>query len=972
MTRAPSALTSLVKAGFANLSESRGRLEELGCEASDFSPAADPDLALKTIHALEEKSPQAWRALWAKPTARQRLVLLTGASSGLGDFLHRHVEQWNVVSGSLKRPLDAERYGAVLQEALEGKEGDDAVVALRVAYRRELCRIALWDSSAASPLEVVDVVARALSDLAGAALENALYLARQTHDVPAEKVPLAIIGMGKAGARELNYLSDVDVIYVTEVPEGEDPDRVMTSAHNLARDTARYLTEFGVEPGLWEVDANLRPEGKDGALVRTLDSHLSYYQRWAKDWEFQALIKARGLAGDKDLARRYREALEPLIWAASTRPGFVEQVQRMRERVSAHIPAEEVDYQIKLGPGGLRDIEFTIQLLQLVHGAHDDQVRDLDTLGALTSLTQAGYVGRAEAAEFDHAYRTLRVLEHRIQLQALARSHLMPREEEAVRVLARATKLADTATDLVTLWRGVQRQVRGLHERIFYRPLLSAVADLGEGAAELTSDQAALRLQASGFRDPRGALHHIAALTGGVSRRAAIQKNLLPVLLRWLAEGTDPDGGLLAFRKLSDDLGEAYWFLRMLRDSSGAAKRLTRALSTSGFVAKLFGRVPEGAAWLDNDEDLIPRERSALRDEVRATLERHKGDQGAAKKALRGMRRRELLRIALSSMVGVSDNARVAEALTGLACEFLAGILSLARTPEDGIEFAIIAMGRFGGGELSFGSDLDVVYVFRDNGAGANASQVAAEIVKNITLLSEDVLFSVDLDAGLRPEGKNGPLVRSLEAFSQYYQRWALGWEAQALLRAASCVGEESLQDDFLEMAAPYRYPVSFSDDQAREIRRIKARVEAERLPQGADSSRHLKLGRGSLSDVEWAIQLLQLQHGHQYPDIRTPSTLVAMERMVEHGLLERRDSEELGEAWTLASQIRSALALFGAHSTDVLPTDRVGLEGAARLMGYPSGSASELEDRYLRVTRRSRVVFERVFYGKSAGGLGG
>jgi len=323
-------------------------------------------------------------------------------------------------------------------------------------------------------------------------------------------------------------------------------------------------------------------------------------------------------------------------------------------------------------------------------------------------------------------------------------------------------------------------------------------------------------------------------------------------------------------------------------------------------------------------------------------------------------------------MVGVSDNARVAEALTGLACEFLAGILSLARTPEDGIEFAIIAMGRYGGGELSFGSDLDVVYVFRDNGAGANASQVAAEIVKNITLLSEDVLFPVDLDAGLRPEGKNGPLVRSLEAFSQYYQRWALGWEAQALLRAASCVGEESLQDDFLEMAAPYRYPVSFSDDQAREIRRIKARVEAERLPQGADSSRHLKLGRGSLSDVEWAIQLLQLQHGHQYPDIRTPSTLVAMERMVEHGLLERRDSEELGEAWTLASQIRGALALFGAHSTDVLPTDRVGLEGAARLMGYPSGSASELEDRYLRVTRRSRVVFERVFYGKNAGGLGG
>jgi len=239
--------------------------------------------------------------------------------------------------------------------------------------------------------------------------------------------------------------------------------------------------------------------------------------------------------------------------------------------------------------------------------------------------------------------------------------------------------------------------------------------------------------------------------------------------------------------------------------------------------------------------------------------------------------------------------------------------------------------------------------------------------VRDIARLSEDVLFPVELDAGLRPEGKNGPIVRSLDAYAAYYERWALGWEAQALLRAAPYVGDASLTEDFMAMAAPFRYPDSFLDDQVREIRRIKARVEAERLPQGADASRHLKLGRGSLSDVEWGVQLLQLQHGHAHPDIRTASTLQALEAIGAHSLLSASDISQLTEAWLLASRIRTALALFGEPSTDVLPSDRAGLEGAARLMGFPPRSASALEETYLRVTRRSRSVFERVFYGKEA-----
>ncbi len=963
MTRERSTLQVLAKAGFSDLSAAQERLGNLGWEPGVFERSADPDASLAACLALRDAHPRSWTALVKTSRARDALIVLTGMSQGLTDFLLRRPEQWTLFAEPLTVLPAAQGWVELFSSVTQALEPTEAVVALRVQYRKNLCQLALFDALAEDPRQVLPQVAACLADMAGACLEVALEIARRQHSLPAEEVPLAIIGMGKTGARELNYLSDVDVIYVTEVPEGAPSETVLQGATLLARETARNLMEFGAEPGLWEVDANLRPEGKDGALVRTLESHLAYYDRWASDWEFQALLKARPIAGDKNLGERYVEALHPLVFGASQRPGFVEQVQRMRERVTSNIPADERDRQVKLGPGGLRDIEFTIQLLQLVHGANDESIRQRDTLGALRALSHAGYVGRVEAEEFDGAYRTLRLLEHRIQLGSMVRSHVMPEGEEDLRLLARRTGLADTAEGVGEVWRTTRRHVRSLHEKLFYRPLLSAVASLDESGSSLTSSQAALRLGASGFVNPEGALHHLAALTQGVSRRAAIQRALLPVILQWLAEGTDPDGGLLAFRNLSENLGEAYWFLRMLRDSSGAAKRLTQVLSTSGFVQKLFARVPEGAEWLDDDEDLVPRSLDSLAEEVQATLQRHRVDSDAAAGALRTFRRRELLRLALGSILGISETSTTAAGLTDLAAAHVEGLLSLAREGVTGVDFAVISMGRLGGREIGFSSDLDVLWVYQDAGAGDQAGALADAIVRDVKKYGEDVLFPLELDAGLRPEGKNGPLVRSLEAYEQYYQRWALGWEAQALLRAAHCAGDEDLAARFLDMAAPYRYPQEFGPDQARDIRRIKARVEAERLPQGTDPSRHVKLGRGSLSDVEWLIQLLQLQHGHTHPEIRTPSTISALAALSECGLLSNEDATQLETAWTLASGIRTALALFGSRSTDVLPDDRVGLEGAARLMGYPPLSASVLEDQYLRATRRARAVFERVFY---------
>src|SRR5699024_8646244 len=292
-------------------------------------------------------------------------------------------------------------------------------------------------------------------------------------------VRLAVLGMGKLGGAELNYVSDVDVIYVVEPSGNTSEAEAVRSGTKLAARLAAMCSMPSAEPPLWEVDAGLRPEGRNGPLVRTLASHITYYQRWAKTWEFQALLKARPVAGDAELGRAYSEAITPMVWEAVNRENFVEDSQAMRRRVQQHVPATEESRQIKLGRGGLRDVEFTVQLLQLVHGRLDPDLRSPNTLTALAQLSAAGYVARDHASELAECYQFLRVLEHRLQLYRMRRTHLFPESESEQRHLARSLgRRSAGAEDLVKRWRDTRRRVRELHEEIFYRPLLPATARL--------------------------------------------------------------------------------------------------------------------------------------------------------------------------------------------------------------------------------------------------------------------------------------------------------------------------------------------------------------------------------------------------------------------------------------------------------------------------------------------------------------
>ncbi|MFD5225566.1 bifunctional [glutamine synthetase] adenylyltransferase/[glutamine synthetase]-adenylyl-L-tyrosine phosphorylase [Microbacterium sp. NPDC058342] len=983
-------LSALARLGFVGLTAAAAGLGELaeltGLERAELvegMTAADPDSAVSGMLHIARRDPARTAAVLRDPDARAAAWRLLGVSTGLADFFARRPEQF-AAAGLLRSdvPTAVELTDRMLA-AVDAQDGfahaPDAQTALRVEYRRCLAEIAAGDLASPDASAAIPAVSAALADAASAALEAGLAVARTTvaeagaSSARAEIAAtlLAIIGMGKAGAHELNYLSDVDVIFVGGSADEDivSEARSIDLATRLARETMQVVSGIDAEPALWEVDAALRPEGKQGALVRSLASHVAYYDRWAKSWEFQALLKARPLAGDRDLGTAYIDAVQPQVWSSAGRADFVESVQRMRERVTDHIPPEDVPYQLKLGPGGLRDIEFTVQLLQLVHGVSDESLRTRGTLESLDALAEGGYIGRTEAAAFAEQYRVLRLIEHRLQLHELTRTHLLPRDDEGMRRLARATGLADSGAPLQAVWEGVRREVREQHVRLFYRPLLAAVASLPAEERALTTGQAADRLSAIGFRDPQGALRHIAALTSGLSRKATIQRHLMPVMLRWFADGTDPDYALVAFRRISERLGDTHWFLRMLRDSSGAAERLTRVLSGSRYVGELMEWIPESVAWLDSPSALRPRGGAALDEEARAIQTRHATTK-AALQAVRALRRREMLRTAMGAVldhIGVDEMAR---ALTEISEAAIQAALRAVRRevvpPEDdALDFSIIAMGRFGGAELGFGSDADVLFVYDPNGVEPQrAQQLAAAIVAGLREHLTDHRLPLDLDADLRPEGRNGPIVRTLEAYTQYYQRWSLSWEAQALLRARGIAGSVKLIGAFMSLADSIRFPEQVSMQDVREIKRIKARVEGERLPQGVDPRRHLKLGPGTLSDVEWMVQVLQLQHGHRVPDLRTTSTLQALDAAVLADLLPAAGAEQLRGAWQLASRLRSAMTLLTGQTRDVLPTEIRELDGLGRLLGYPDRSGGALEEDYLRTTRRARRVFEKQFYG--------
>lgn len=974
-----------------------------------LAAAGDPDMALNTLMRVVDGAPEVVTAMREDETFRVRLIALLGGSSAFGDHLAAHPETWKELQRALPTPtemlhtllttvgaepvtfVDAPERPDTASEDLttpgtyRAQPGDHKAQ-LKTVYRTLMMRIAAHDlagtfhsrkgQSRPQPRVGFREVTRLTTALADAALTAALACAvRAVYGDEPLDAQLAVLAMGKCGAGELNFISDVDVIFV-----GSDASPRVT----------RLASEFNRigSACFFEVDANLRPEGKSGALVRTLDSHVAYYKRWAETWEFQAQLKARPQTGYLPLGEDYLKEIGPMVWTASQRESFVEDVQAMRRRVLENVPEDMRQRELKLGEGGLRDVEFAVQLLQLVHGRSDETLRSLATVDALAALVRAGYVGREDGTQLIEAYEFLRLLEHRLQLERFRRTHTMPANDDAAALKWLAINAGfhshgqQSAADRMNEHlRKVRLLISELHSCLFYRPLLNSVASMSADELKLSREAALLQLAALGYRHPERAFEHLTSLAAGSSRKARIQAILLPTLMEWLSSTADPDMGLLNYRKLSEAAYDRNWFLRMLRDEGVVGQRLMKILGTSPFTSELIIKAPDVVKQL-SDGAAGPKLLETKPEQVSKALinstKRHANPDKAVAVA-RSLRRVELARIASADLLGFLPVQQVCHELSTIWNAVLEAALRAEvrawrienEDAEPPARIAVIGMGRLGGMELGFGSDADVIVIAEpekgneESEAMAWAIGIIDKLRRRLAKPSGDPPLEVDL--GLRPEGRSGAVARSIESYERYYSRWGESWEMQALLRAAFVAGDEGVGERFMTMVDEFRYPdKGASEKMLRDIRRMKARVDNERLPRGADRNTHTKLGRGGLTDIEWTVQLLQMMHAHEVPELHDPSTLRVLDALEEHEVIPVQQVRDLREAWLLATDARNALVLVRGKRVDQLPAPGPQLAQVAGAAGWAPESNQDFLEHYLKVTRHARKVVDEVFWGEA------
>jgi glutamate-ammonia-ligase adenylyltransferase len=849
----------------------------------------------------------------------------------------RAVEAVRMASRSLSRLLDADPGARDVLERLDERTPVDRSSADGLVRwkRHEFLRIAARDLIAIDPFEAV---AGALAHMAADVLDASVELAAAEG--------FAVIGMGKLGGCELNYASDVDVMLLS----APDSDPAIAAREGKAVvDLARRC---------FRVDLNLRPEGRNGALVRTLASYEAYWDQWAEPWEFQALLRARAVSGDPSLCRAFDESAAKHLWSRPFTAESLRSVRGMKLRSESEVARRGLsDRELKLGPGGIRDIEFAVQLLQLVHGGADPELRVQTTLAALDELADAGYVARHDAEQLAAAYRFLRTVEHRLQLDDEQQVHALPTDaielDRLARVLGYAGTTSASATELfLDELRHHQSIARAIHERLWFRPLLEDFAR-GEDRM-LTEEVAATRLAAFGFTDVDRTRQAVRELTRGLTRSSRLMQQMLPLLLDWLSSSPDPDLGLLGLRNLASGPQRSMELATAFRESPQIAQRLCRLLGSSRLLGELLRRNPDLIDSLGDPDELRTRSRDELLAGTRAALE-WRADDVERWLALKRFTDREGLRIAAHDVLGLLEVSEVEYALTNLAEATLEAALAELEPP---LPLAVVSVGRLGGAELSYASDLDVVFVYDGSTAKdfASAERVATTLLSS---LGGNRPHIYDIDADLRPEGKDGPLARSLDGYREYFEHWAQPWERLAMVRARPVAGDVALARRFIEVRDEFVWGAPLTEDDRREIRRIKARVENERISANEDPQYHLKLGRGTLSDVEFCVQLLQLGN-----DVREPGTMTALDALQATGAVNDADHNVLAESYRFCERTRNRLFLVSSAPADFLPPRLDDLERLAVSLGT---TARQLRDDYRRVTRRARRVFERLFYGHAS-----
>jgi glutamate-ammonia-ligase adenylyltransferase len=955
------------------------------CERS-----ADPDRALLGFDQLVATLPNPnmfYHYLRNAPASLELLVRVFAHSQALAHTLARNAHHLHllIAPDALQQPrpkarLDAELRRLLMTERLPAEQCD----VVRRFRRRETLRIGARDLTGRATLEETTLELSNLAEVClQAVFEIALQKLRSRYRLKAEAADsaarFAIIGMGKLGGQELNYSSDVDVIFVY----GEDGNLTPHLTRHeffskLAEEIIAVVGSSGAEGNIFRIDLRLRPEGATGPLARSLDSCENYYAAFGETWERMALVKARPVAGDLALGGEFVRMVQPFVYARHAGPGILQQMAALKQRIETEIVREErLTRHVKLGIGGIREIEFITQSFQILRGARLVRLRERNTLRALRLLAETDTLSAEETGKLAEAYRFLRAVEHRLQMEMELQTHTIPDEQRARQRLARSLGF-----ESVEAFQAAQQHLTAA-VRAIYEAILADAANAGAVSIEqmFAPERLARELDQAGFADADAAFKLVERLLSGpgfvhVSQRTReLFARLYPELMTQAGRLADPDAALTQFEKFVGAYGSRGLLYEILAGHPKLVEMLMRLGDASRFLSDLLARQPELFDEICRGGSLDqPKNRDRLRGELTALLAARAGkDSPDAMETARAWHRSELLRIGIEDVMELVDLEQLHQEMTWLAEACLVAALQQALAADagwsraqktgrgaqqrpDGFPFAVIGLGKFGGMELGYGADLDVLFIGGTDVADqARACRVAARVMDFMARpTAGGSLFKVD--PRLRPDGEKGPLAGSLETHREYYRSRAQLWEKQALIKARFVAGDETLGQKVIGMIQQIVYEREITPDEIAGICAMRRRIETERGdPKRADLE--FKTGPGGLVDVEFLVQTLQLRHAHRHPDLRTAHTLAALNRLTRHGFVHDEDSYQLRRNYLLLRKIESALRRVDNSSVSRLPAEEREQHCLARRLGFET--AAELRKTYDLARKQNRALYE-------------
>jgi [glutamine synthetase] adenylyltransferase / [glutamine synthetase]-adenylyl-L-tyrosine phosphorylase len=834
---------------------------------------------------------------------------------------------------------------------------DPSMAVVRMFKMHEILRITLRDILGKTDL--VDVMLE-LSALADSIIENSLRVARgslsEIYGLP-QNDDFAVIALGKLGGDELNFSSDVDLIFVYGAEGGEtkgivthqgvSKNRISSREYycKLGESLTRFLSLKTSDGFAYRVDLRLRPEGQKGAIALALRGYETYYESWGRAWERAMLIRARPVAGDSGLGNDFIETVRPFVYRKYLDYSSIDEIRQLKTLIDTTFKKGD----IKRGYGGIREIEFFAQALQLIYGGREPLLRERSTLKALHRLLQKALIGQGDYSMLADSYSYLRTLEHRLQQVNDLQTHTLPSGETDQVVLARRMGFHDRTSFLSDLQKR-REGVRQIYDSLFADKQARTAASDTFFNEELTDAELRDALSESGLKDADRAVRNIKAikdstLTFQTLRGRRLLGEILPKFIDSALMSSEPDIALNHLQSFAAFLGMNESYLEMFSREQGLIDTLTYVFAQSEYLSKTLMARPqylEMIGW----HAAIRKSLAGLAGEVRAGIE----DSRSVGDAIRLLRRAEEIRLGLLFLRKKVDSADVNRGLSKTAEAILS---ACAENIDEGFgDMGVVGFGKLGGREITFGSDLDIIFVAGAEVAQANTKAAEKFLRMLISYTREGIAYSVD--TRLRPEGSKGPLVSNVGSFLRYYERAAAFWEFQALLKARPVAGSRKTGVAFISMAREMLISKG-TEISASDIRQMRERImrELSKESEGYD----IKLGPGGIEDIEFTIQYLQLRNCRRHPGILVQGTTDAMKRLEGAGIMSRGDRDALKETYLFYRTIESFLRLKGES---VLRREGSMVDAVAGFMGFEAaehfvsylerkrGETLEITGRYL------------------------